>query len=157
MGAIALSKLAPRSSQEITHMIRLTFVGDIACDRPLLKAARKWGKYDFSRVFQTSGVFENSDLVIGNLETCFGGGHYGTKAYHYSSPDSFCDAIRDAGFDIVSTANNHCLDEGVDGLIRTLGILDNPSTPSSRQWLFAVLTISKPASRIASQKLSGEL
>jgi len=105
-------------------MIRLTFVGDIACDRPLLKAARKWGKYDFSRVFQTSGVFENSDLVIGNLETCFGGGHYGTKAYHYSSPDSFCDAIRDAGFDIVSTANNHCLDEGVDGLIRTLGILD---------------------------------
>ena len=105
-------------------MTRLTFVGDIACDRPLLRAARKWGKYDFSRVFQTSGVFKNSDLVIGNLESCFGGGHYGTKPYHYSVPDSFCDAIRDAGFDIVSTANNHCLDEGVEGLNRTLKILD---------------------------------
>ena len=105
-------------------MTRLTFVGDIACDRPLLKAAKCGKTYDFSRVFKTEKAFSNSNLVIGNLESCFGGGNYGKKPYHYSVPDSFCDAIKAAGFDIVSTANNHCLDEGVEGLERTLSILD---------------------------------
>lgn len=105
-------------------MIRLTFVGDIACDRPLLKAAKRGRKYDFSRVFQTEEAFRGSDLVIGNLESCFGGAHYGKKPYHYSVPDSFCDAIRNAGFHIVGTANNHSLDERVKGLVRTLDLLD---------------------------------
>lgn len=105
-------------------MIRLTFVGDIACDRPLLKAAKHGRKYDFSRVFQTEKVFQGSDFVIGNLESCFGGANYGKKPYHYSVPDSFCEAIRDAGFNIVGTANNHCLDEGVKGLKRTNKVLD---------------------------------
>ncbi len=105
-------------------MLKLTFVGDIACDRPLLKAAKHGGKYDFSRVFKTGNVFKDSDLVIGNLESCFGGAHYGKKPYHYSVPDSFCDAVREAGFDIVGTANNHSLDEEVKGLVRTLDLLD---------------------------------
>lgn len=105
-------------------MIKLSFVGDIACDRPLLKAAKKGNTYDFSRVFQTNGLFSDSDLLIGNLESCFGGGpRYGYKPYHYSVPDSFCTAICDAGFDILSTANNHCIDEGVEGIHRTLDVV----------------------------------
>ena len=108
-------------------MIRLTFVGDIALDKPLLKAAkaRGNGKYDFSGVFQTRDVFSESDLVIGNMETCFGGGRrFNRKPYHYNSPDSFCRAVRDAGIDLVSTANNHCLDEGINGLVRTNRLLE---------------------------------
>lgn len=111
-------------------MIRLTFVGDIALDKPLLKAAKQRGrngkdKYDFSDVFHTQEVFAQSDLVVGNLETCFGGGHrFNTKPYHYNSPDSFCRAIRDAGIGLVSTANNHCMDEGISGLKRTNKLLD---------------------------------
>ncbi len=47
-------------------MIRLTFIGDIACDKPLLKAAKARGKgrYDFSDVFHTEDVFAGSDLVM---------------------------------------------------------------------------------------------
>ena len=112
-------------------MIRLTFVGDIALDKPLLEAAKKRGnsgkdKYDFSDVFHTQEVFAKSDLVVGNLETCFGGGQrYNTKPYHYNSPDSFCRAIKDAGIGLVSTANNHCMDEGIGGLKRTNQLLDD--------------------------------
>lgn len=108
-------------------MARLTFVGDIALDKPLLKAAkaRGNGSFDFSGVFRTGEVFAGSDLVIGNLETCFGGGdRFNSKPYHYNSPDAFCAAVRDAGIGLVSTANNHCMDEGVDGLRRTLEQLD---------------------------------
>lgn len=39
------------------RMIRLTFVGDIACDRPLLKAAKNENQYDFSDVFHTQKLF----------------------------------------------------------------------------------------------------
>ena len=51
-------------------MVRLTFVGDIALDKPLLKAAKERGKgtFDFSGVFHTEDVFAGSDLVVGNLE-----------------------------------------------------------------------------------------
>lgn len=108
-------------------MVRLTFVGDIALDKPLLKAARARGrgKFDFSDVFHTAEVFADSDLVIGNLETCFGGGkRFNRKPFHYNSPDAFCTAIREAGIGLVSTANNHCMDEGVPGLKRTLRLLD---------------------------------
>lgn len=108
-------------------MVRLTFVGDIALDKPLLKAAkaRGNGEFDFSDVFHTEAVFRDSDLVVGNLETVFGGGRrFNKKPYHYNSPDSFCQAIKDAGIGLVSTANNHCMDEGVAGLRRTLEILD---------------------------------
>lgn len=108
-------------------MIRLTFVGDIALDKPLLKAAktRGNGEYDFTGVFRTEDVFAKSDLVVGNMETCFGGGRrFNRKPYHYNSPDSFCRAVGDAGIGLVSTANNHCLDEGTAGLIRTNRLLE---------------------------------
>ena len=108
-------------------MTRLTFVGDIALDKPLLRAAKErgGGSYDFGGVFRTAEVFKRSDLVIGNLETCFGGGsRFNKKPYHYNSPDSFCQAIKNAGIGLVSTANNHCMDEGEKGLARTLRQLD---------------------------------
>lgn len=103
--------------------MRLTFVGDIECDKPLLKAARA-KNYDFSDVFHAEDLFSKSDLVIGNMEACFGGGKkYNYKPYHYNTPDSFCQAVYEAGINLVGTANNHCFDEGVGGVIRTIQTL----------------------------------
>src|SRR5699024_9714496 len=42
----------------------------------------------------------------------------------YNTPDSFVEAIADANIKLVSTANNHCLDQGIGGLKRTIDILD---------------------------------
>lgn len=98
-------------------------MGDIACDRPLLKAAHNGKTYDFSDVFKTEDVFSDSDLVVGNLESCFGGSGFGKKTMHYNVPDSFAEAIKKAGIDFLGTANNHCMDEGVSGLKRTLKVL----------------------------------
>ena len=42
----------------------------------------------------------------------------------FNTPDALGDALKDAGFDLVSTANNHCLDRGYDGMVRTLDVLD---------------------------------
>ncbi len=39
-------------------------------------------------------------------------------------PDEFAQAVKDAGFDLVTTANNHVLDKGAYGALRTLAVLD---------------------------------
>lgn len=47
------------------------------------------------------------------------------KELYLNFPDEFASAVKDAGFDLVTTANNHLLDRGSDGALRTLDVLDN--------------------------------
>ncbi len=106
--------------------IKITYLGDLTCDKPLLRASEKKG-YDFAPVFsKVKKKFKNSDLVVANFETvCAGLESQNTKALmRYNTPDSFVEAIADANIKLVSTANNHCLDQGIEGLKRTLDILD---------------------------------
>lgn len=65
-----------------------------------------------------------ANLAICNLEVTLGGEPY--RGYpQFSAPDEFASALKDAGFDILLTANNHCLDRRNKGLIRTLDVLDS--------------------------------
>jgi len=109
-------------------MIKISFVGDILCQRWLLKASKKKnGSFDFTPVFQNmKDIFAASDYVVGNLETvcATGKNRYTNEFYSYNSPDSFLDAVAGSGIDMVTCANNHCLDRGCDGLYRTLSLLD---------------------------------
>ena len=111
-------------------MIRLTFLGDIMCEGPFLEAARrKDGGYDFDRAFSGMKDFlSGADVVVGNFETPLAGeqaGYTRTKdLYSFNTPDCFADAVRDMGVDLALTANNHCCDRGIDGLVRTLEALD---------------------------------
>ena len=55
--------------------MKITFLADIMCEPPVLKAAkRKGGRYDFGGVFaHEKGLISEADLVIGNLETPLAG------------------------------------------------------------------------------------
>lgn len=65
-----------------------------------------------------------ADYAVVNLETVLGGGPYHGFPL-FNSPDGLAHSLKRAGFDLVSTANNHCMDQGYDGLVRTLDILDD--------------------------------
>ena len=53
---------------------KISFTGDIMCERPLLSASRSDKKYDFDFVFHgVKDKLRESDLVVGNLETVFAG------------------------------------------------------------------------------------
>lgn len=109
------------------NFIKLTFIGDIMCELPLLKAAHTKKGYDFDSVFVgTTDLFNSADYVVGNLETVFAGKSVGytRSLYSFNTPDSFLDSLKRAGIDMCVTANNHCLDRGLDGLKRTLYELD---------------------------------
>ncbi len=80
--------------------------------------------YDFSHNFQNvKKYFDGYDFVVGNLETVFGGGSPSSYPV-FSTPDSFLDAVKDAGFNVLTTANNHSMDGGEKGVLRTLDLLD---------------------------------
>lgn len=106
---------------------RLSLTGDILAYRSLIKRSLK-DPSSFYRVFEKIGPLLNSyDYVIGNLEMPFGGELAGYTAMDmsFNTPDSFAYVLKDSGFDMLTTANNHCLDRGIPGLIRTLDVLDN--------------------------------
>ena len=91
-----------------------------------LKAARKPdGTYDYSGCFTlVTPEIEAADIAVCNFETTLGGAPYSGYP-RFCSPDELAVAVRDAGFDIFLTANNHCLDRHSRGLIRTLDVLDS--------------------------------
>ena len=109
--------------------LKITFIGDITVDRPLINASKvSEEEYDFKPVFENvRSLFENSDYVVGNLETVFAGADTGYNAEYMlvNAPDDLAKAIVYGGIGGVTTANNHCMDQGIKGVIRTLDMLDN--------------------------------
>lgn len=106
---------------------KITFIGDITCDKPLLQASYKDGSYNFEKVFENvKNFFWKSDIVVGNLETVFAGNKAGYNSEYMilNSPDELLNSIRNSNIKIVTCANNHFMDQGIKGLTRTLDILD---------------------------------
>ena len=108
--------------------MKITFIGDIMIEPPVLAGAlQKDGTYDFYPVFaKAQKLFDEADLLIGNLETPMAGPEalYTQHYYAFNAPDAYADAVKKAGFHMVSTANNHTYDRGYDGADRTIRVLD---------------------------------
>ena len=107
----------------------LVATGDVLVhqDRALTAGARRPdGGYDFSAVLApVAPLIQAADLAICHLETPVApaGGPY--RGYpSFAVQPEIVDALAGAGYDLCSTASNHSLDDGTDGLIRTLDALD---------------------------------
>jgi poly-gamma-glutamate synthesis protein (capsule biosynthesis protein) len=108
--------------------LRLIFAGDIMGHVTQINSAKKEAKgkgYDYKPVFKyLKTYFSSADIAVINLEHTLAGPPYSGYP-RFSSPDESIFAIKDAGFDIIATANNHSLDGGKQGLERTLSVLDS--------------------------------
>ncbi len=112
----------PDSISEIT----INLVGDLMCHLPQTNNAKLAdGTYDFKPSFEyVKKYLQDADLTIGNLETTFAGTGQPYAGYPaFNSPDAYCEAIKDAGFDFLATANNHSMDTREEGLLRTIEVL----------------------------------
>ena len=107
-------------------MIKISFLGDILCQLPFLRAAQKRGN-DFYTAFEgLQPLLQDSDYVVANLETPIAGEEagYTNDVYSFNTPSEFLDALKRLKIDLYLTANNHCLDRGTKGLKNTLRELD---------------------------------
>jgi poly-gamma-glutamate synthesis protein (capsule biosynthesis protein) len=99
-------------------------VGDIMVHMPQLPAYldAATGIYDFSPWFEdVTPIFAEGDWVVGNLETTLAGADLKYSGFpRFNSPPELAADLREAGFHLLSTANNHSLDRGWSGIVRTL-------------------------------------
>lgn len=105
----------------------LTVAGDIMSHMPQTNDAyvAETGEYDYTPMLRYAKPWiEAADLAVGNLETTFSGGPNYSGYPAFNTPDALGYALKDAGFDLLSTANNHSLDRRFAGLERTLNVLD---------------------------------
>jgi len=109
-------------------VINIVGIGDTLCHSQNFKDAynQEIGTYDFSPMFKNiKKYFDNATVAVGNLETTLAGEDRGYSGYPtFNSPDELALDLKELGIDILTTANNHCIDKGYTGLERTLNILD---------------------------------
>lgn len=109
--------------------IHMSAIGDIMCHLTNVKNAYNSTSkdYDFSNVFKNISEYtKNADITIGNLETTFAGSSRGYTGYPtFNTPEILGKNLKDIGVDVLSTANNHCMDKGYSGLVSTLNFLDD--------------------------------
>jgi poly-gamma-glutamate capsule biosynthesis protein CapA/YwtB (metallophosphatase superfamily) len=115
------------------EILSLIFVGDVMGHMPQVEAAYnpQNESYNYDICFKwIKPYLKKADFAIANLEVPIAGKPYsGYPAF--SSPDALLDALKNTGFTLLLTGNNHVLDRGKPGLERTISQL------SKRKFLFA--------------------
>ncbi len=87
-------------------------------------------KPDFTNIFKRiKPLIKNSDIAFANLETPYEPdtleNMYKSIPYKFNIPLTMLKTLKNLGFIIFSIANNHMFDQGSDGIISTIKILDN--------------------------------
>ena len=98
--------------------LSLVMVGDALLHSSLYNDAYQNGTYNFSPQLELiKPIVQNYDLAFYNQESILGGTSLGLSSYPtFNSPQEFGDAMVDAGFNLVSLANNHTMDKGVKAI-----------------------------------------
>lgn len=116
--------------------IDILCAGDVMYHSSQLVAASNGdGSYSFDETYKYIKPYvKDADLAICNLETTFAGSPY-TGYPSFSTPENLARTLKDVGFHVAATANNHVNDRGIFGIDRTLSILHGEKllTTGSRQ------------------------
>lgn len=108
--------------------MRITFLGDVMIKKQQISKLNCCIPENYNSIFEyLKDDIASSDYTIVNLETPIAGQKLGytSELYSFNAPIAFGKAIKNAGIDMCITANNHCLDRGIDGLKNTIINLKN--------------------------------
>lgn len=124
---ISCSSPKLEKNRELIKKLRITAVGDVMVHSTQIDTAynRNCDCYNFQPGFEKLRKYVlKSDISIANLETTLPGKKNEYSGYPlFGAPDSLLDALKETGFQVLTTSNNHCLDKGKSGFLRTLEII----------------------------------
>lgn len=105
--------------------INLTATGDILMHNTVIASGKNGDDYNFNHLFApVQHLIAEGDYASVNLECALAGTSTGYTGYPlFNSPDNIADALHNSAFDLVVTANNHILDRGYQGAVRTMDVL----------------------------------
>lgn len=114
--------------------IELVATGDVLLHMPVIDGVKRGANgetvYEFDPVFRyIKDIVSSSDYAVLNFEGTLAGPPYSGYPM-FSAPDSIVPALVNAGFDLASTVNNHSIDRGYDGLIRTASVFNEDGMPN---------------------------
>ena len=102
--------------------------GDMLMHLPCINGAEtSSGEYNFDHYFKYMKDYVSAvDYAVANLETTLAGLNLGYEYHGYpdfNCPDGIVPSLQSAGFDMLTTANNHCYDTHSAGFHRTQQVL----------------------------------
>ncbi|MBV2356286.1 CapA family protein [Streptomyces sp. J2-1] len=124
-GVAAAPLSAPPAAREFT----LAASGDVVPHASVVERARfdaRGGGYDFRPMFAgAEPALRGADLALCHLETAVtADGTGGTGTGGVLAPPQLADGLAGTGYDGCATASEHTLDDGTDGVRRTLAAMD---------------------------------
>lgn len=118
---------APDPAPPAPTVATLAVCGDVMSHMPVTNDAwdAERGVYDYTPIMAEAEPYVSAaDYAVANLETTLAGGPGYSGYPRFHSPDALAYDLKSLGFDLLLTANNHCMDTGFQGLSRTLDVLD---------------------------------
>ncbi|SFU83783.1 CapA family protein [Butyrivibrio sp. M55] len=106
----------------IDNKVRVVAFGDNLIHEPIYEYARNKEKGEFDFLYEPFlDEIQSADIAALNAETVLVDKDSMVGGYpSFGSPSQVGEAIRRAGFDVVSCANNHALDRGIQGIDTTV-------------------------------------
>jgi poly-gamma-glutamate capsule biosynthesis protein CapA/YwtB (metallophosphatase superfamily) len=98
-------------------------VGDLMCHSSQYQYAKQSnGTYNFNPVYAgVKNYLNKADFTVGNIETVLAADTKDFSGYPaFNTPNEYADALKEIGFDLLFTANNHSYDRNEKGVLRTL-------------------------------------
>lgn len=107
--------------KEDKTQVKILAMGDMIFHQPIVKNYRTGESYDFTPIFANiSEDINGADIAIANFEGSVNSNRKLSGFPMFNFPKESIYSLKNAGFDILSTANNHALDTGLDGIAETL-------------------------------------
>lgn len=117
-----------KAKPPVKKTVTLVATGDILMHNTQIASGQQAdGSFQFDCFFKpVRSLIEYGDYASTNFEAAMAGGSSGYTGYpKFNSPDEMAATLKEAGYDVVITSNNHILDRGYLGAIRTMGVLRN--------------------------------
>lgn len=126
---IKIDKNRPKKFDKETkdEIINIKAFGDLMAHMDQNDYAKNYGndEYDYSNQFEYIKDFaKDSDLTIGNFETSVSKTREPSGYPQFTTPKEYIRDIKKAGFDVLSTANNHSVDSFEEGVFDTIDAMD---------------------------------
>lgn len=119
-GCVA-SEVKPQEKKIPPTEVSLIAFGDYMVHRPQINAARRGEGFDFTEDFcYVKPFIDDADVAVINLETTLTDGKKGYTTFPmFASPIEIARDLKNVGFDVITTANNHAYDTFAPGVETT--------------------------------------
>jgi poly-gamma-glutamate capsule biosynthesis protein CapA/YwtB (metallophosphatase superfamily) len=107
--------------------ISFSAVGDLMCHGTQLKYAKlEDNTFDFNPNYVAIKKYlSRTDFTIGNYETVTNKNKKYKGYPVFNTPPEYLEALKNAGFDFLTTTNNHATDGRKEGVLATIDVIDS--------------------------------